>query len=556
MYVVTAEQMRELDQYVIDSWGVPSVSLMENAGKALAEEVLHLCERNHPIESGDRHYYLASEEKRTTFEEWKGTRGQISTDGFLPREQARREHWHILVGKGNNGGDGLVAARHLQEAGFGITLVFAVAPEELRGDAALEYRAALSAGIRSVVYTAEQENMIFAGSTGIIDALLGTGSRGAPRGAYASLIRAANKSGLPVVSADIPSGLDADTGALYEPYIRAEVTVCFALLKRGLTQFPGAEAAGRIKVRSIGIPSQLVEGKYQETVCMLTDEVLTEKLKVDLARRRADDGHKGTYGHVLLVAGTLAMSGAALLSSRAALRAGCGLATWALPAELLPHVISAVPELMLSAAAEGPDGTWNKASARNVIHLAKSRDVLAIGPGLGRFEEDTVWLRQIYENTDLPMVIDADGLNILSDLGQDFFNSVQSRKSPVILTPHPGEMARLAGVSTKDIQQDRIYHALSYTKRTGVTLVLKGSRTIIATPEGHAYINMTGHAGMGTGGAGDVLTGMIASLLAQGYTAEQAAAFGVYLHGRAGETAALTRPNPAGVMAGDIIEYL
>ena len=555
MYVVTAEQMRELDGHVIESWGVPSVSLMENAGKALAEEVLQLCQERQSHEQLSDGNSLISNEAKAAFDRWKGTRGQISTDGSLWGEKACVEHWYILIGKGNNGGDGLVAARHLWEAGIGITLVFAVSPKELQGDALLEYHAAEAVGIPSVVYT-KQEDVSFPGGTGIIDALLGTGSKGAPRDAYASLIKAANESGLSIVSADIPSGLNADTGTLYEPHIRAEMTVCFALLKRGLTQFPGAEAAGRIKVRSIGIPPQLAEGRFQESVYLLTEDVLSDKLKVDLAQRRVEDGHKGTYGHVLIAAGTLAMSGAGLLSSRAALRSGCGLATWALPSELLPHVIGVVPELMLAAAADGSQGTWNRASAHNVIKLAESRDVLAIGPGLGRFEEDTAWLSQIYEEADIPMVIDADGLNMLAEAGPDFFEHIDSRKAPVILTPHPGEMARLVGVSTKEIQQNRIAHALSYSVSKGVTLVLKGSRTVIATPEGNAYINMTGHAGMGTGGTGDALTGIIASLLAQGYSAEQAAAFGVYLHGKAGETAALMRPHPAGVMAGDLIEYL
>ncbi|MBD7968740.1 NAD(P)H-hydrate dehydratase [Paenibacillus gallinarum] len=555
MYVVTADQMRELDEYVIESWGVPSVSLMENAGKALAEEVLHLCQNRQSKEQTVNGNPLISTEARAAFDRWKGTRGQISNDAVLRGEKVCAEHWYILVGKGNNGGDGLVAARHLWEAGIGITLVFAGSPKELREEALLEYHTAESMGIPSILFTG-QGDLTFAGGTGIIDALLGTGSKGAPRNTYASLIQAANGSGLPIISADIPSGLNADTGALYEPHIRAEMTVCFALLKRGLTQFPGADAAGHIKVRSVGIPPQLAEGRFRETVYLLTKDILSEKLKVDLTQRRAEDGHKGTYGHVLLVAGTLAMSGAGLLSCRAALRSGSGLATWALPSELLPHVIGAVPELMLAAAADGPQGTWNRVSAQNIIKLAESRDVIAIGPGLGRFEEDTAWLSQIYKEVDLPMVIDADGLNMLAEGGLDFFEHKRCRKAPVILTPHPGEMARLAGVSTKEIQQNRIDHALSYSAKTGVTLVLKGSRTVIATPEGNAYINMTGHAGMGTGGTGDALTGIIAGLLAQGYSAEQAAVFGVYQHGKAGETAAMMRAHPAGVMAGDLIEYL
>lgn len=199
---------------------------------------------------------------------------------------------------------------------------------------------------------------------------------GAPRGAYAALVKAANDSGKPIVSADVPSGLDADTGEVYEPCIQARVTVCFALLKRGLVQYPGASAAGRIVVRAIGIPTRLAP-EHGPSVRLLTDEVLRDALRVDTGRLRAPDGHKGTYGHVLLAAGSLPMSGAGLLSAKAALRAGCGLATWALPAALLPHVIGTVPELMLAAAVDGDSGEWNAASASAVLRLAESRDVLA-----------------------------------------------------------------------------------------------------------------------------------------------------------------------------------
>lgn len=472
----------------------------------------------------------------------------VSGDAALTLPAAGGEHWLVLAGKGNNGGDGLAAARHLREAGIAVTLVYAAAPESLAGEAALQRDAAAAMGIPAVVYG--RDALDLAACSGIVDALLGTGSAGAPRGAYAELIAAANASGRAIVSADIPSGLDADTGETHEPCIHASVTVCLAFLKRGLLQYPGAQAAGRVVVRSIGIPAALArEGGVQ--VSLLTPEVLTARLKVDLARRRSPEGHKGTYGHVLLAAGSLRMSGAGLLSARAALRAGCGLVTWALPEKLLPYVIGSVPELML-APVTGGDGEWNAGTAAEVLRLSTSRDCIAIGPGLGRFEGDTEWLRRLWEETDGPMVIDADALNILADTGYRSW----SRRHPVILTPHPGEMARLAGISTAEVQRDRIGIALSYAVQHGVILVLKGAHTVIATPEGQAYINITGHPGMGTGGAGDVLTGIISGLLAQGLEADQAAAFGVYLHGLAGERAARKRDHPSALIAGDIIEAL
>ncbi|MEK5035030.1 NAD(P)H-hydrate dehydratase [Paenibacillus sp. FSL R7-0302] len=646
MDVVTAEEMRAFDRDTIERLGIPAIALMENAGRAIAEEVIALCRRRASVAgvpgggawgagagavgggakwngTGTAGGGVWSDEAGVLGDEarwngagvagagagagasvngapgdgfgtvgggvqsneagvlggmmqWNGAgvagagagsggagalsgRGapgfgadaagfSVSGDAALTLPAAGGEHWLVLAGKGNNGGDGLAAARHLREAGIAVTLVYAAAPESLAGEAALQRDAAAAMGIPAVVYG--RDALDLAACSGIVDALLGTGSAGAPRGAYAELIAAANASGRAIVSADIPSGLDADTGETHEPCIHASVTVCLAFLKRGLLQYPGAQAAGRVVVRSIGIPAALArEGGVQ--VSLLTPEVLTARLKVDLARRRSPEGHKGTYGHVLLAAGSLRMSGAGLLSARAALRAGCGLVTWALPEKLLPYVIGSVPELML-APVTGGDGEWNAGTAAEVLRLSASRDCIAIGPGLGRFEGDAEWLRRLWEETDGPMVIDADALNILADTGYRSW----SRRHPVILTPHPGEMARLAGISTAEVQRDRIGIALSYAVQHGVILVLKGAHTVIATPEGQAYINITGHPGMGTGGAGDVLTGIISGLLAQGLEADQAAAFGVYLHGLAGERAARKRDHPSALIAGDIIEAL
>lgn len=257
-------------------------------------------------------------------------------------------------------------------------------------------------------------------------------------------------------------------------------------------------------------------------------------------------------GMYSLPCGTLRMSGAGLLAARAALRTGCGLVTWALPKKLLPSVIGVVPELMLADVGGSEEGNWVAETVSELLKLSEERDVIAVGPGLGRFPGDTDWLRSLWEGSDCPLVIDADALNILAD--SDYKSWV--RRHSVILTPHPGEMARLANLTTAEVQRDRIGLAMDYAKEHGVTLVLKGAHTVIATPEGQAYVNTTGHPGMGTGGVGDVLTGMISSLLAQGLHATQAAAFGVYLHGLAGERAARQRNNPAAIIAGDIIEAL
>ncbi|AIQ27208.1 carbohydrate kinase [Paenibacillus sp. FSL P4-0081] len=645
MDVVTAEEMRAFDRETIERLGIPAIALMENAGRAIAEEVIALCRRRGAGAGGGigstdaegrcygagsvggvgggRQSYgagvvggggrgtqsygagLAGGESEGTQSYAAGVGGgigstdvegrcygagsvgsagggrggtqsygagavggggegtrsyaaggpavqppgfSVSADPALTLTAAGGEHWLVLAGKGNNGGDGLAAARHLREAGIAVTLVYAAAPESLAGEAALQRDAAAAMGIPAAVYGRDAVDL--AACSGIIDALLGTGSAGAPRGAYAELIAAANASGRPIVSADIPSGLDADTGETHEPCIHASVTVCLAFLKRGLLQYPGARAAGQVVVRSIGIPAALAR-ESGVPVSLLTPEVLRTRLQVDVSRRRSPEGHKGTYGHVLLAAGSLRMSGAGLLCARAALRAGCGLVTWALPDKLLPYVIGCAPELML-APVSGGDGEWNAGTAAEVLQLSGSRDCIAVGPGLGRFEGDTDWLRRLWEETESPLILDADALNILADADYGSW----TRRHPVILTPHPGEMARLAGTSTARVQRDRIGLALSYAAAHGVILVLKGAHTVIATPEGQAYVNITGHPGMGTGGAGDVLTGIISGLLAQGLDAAQAAAFGVYLHGLAGERAARKRDNPAALIAGDIIEAL
>lgn len=518
MEFVTAEQMREVDRYTIEQIGIPAIVLMENAGRAIAEEVVHWIQRQKKTLSG--------------------------------------EHWLVLVGKGNNGGDGLVCARHLADRGIPVTLLYVTAPDRLSGEAGVQQRIIEALDLPRIEYSDEAGGTPdWRSYTGIVDALLGTGTQGAPRGVYASLIEEANASGLPIVAADIPSGLDADTGAVHAPCIEAKVTVCLAFMKAGLTQYPGAKAAGEVIVRYIGIPPRLPAGLEGAGV-VLTEESLQSELGLDTGRRREPDGHKGTYGHVLLAAGSLPMSGAGLLAAKATLRAGCGLATWALPASLLPHMLGAVPELMLAPVADGGTGGWGTAAAADeLLRLLAARDVLAVGPGLGRFPGEAALLRALWEGAARPLVVDADALNILA--AADGLAAWKRRDAATILTPHPGEMARLAGLTTAEVQRDRIGLARRFATEHGVTLVLKGARSVIAALDGRVYVNVTGHPGMATGGSGDVLTGIIAAMLAQGLNAVQAAAFGTYLHGLAGEQAAAVRSgNPASLLAGDMIEAL
>ncbi|PYI56535.1 NAD(P)H-hydrate dehydratase [Paenibacillus flagellatus] len=516
MYLVSSTEMREIDRAAIERIGIPAVALMENAGRAVAEEAIRLAES--------------------------------APAGAMKR-------WLVLAGKGNNGGDGVVAARHLAEAGFAVVIVYAVDPAGFAGEAALQRDIAARLGLPSAVYGGEGPAVDWSRFDGVIDALLGTGSRGAPQGPYAALIREANASGLPIVAVDIPSGLDADTGETRDPCIRASRTVALAFAKRGLAQHPGADAAGDVVVRPIGIPERLAEEHGVRTFA-LDERTLRERLGVDPARARAADTHKGTYGHALVAAGSRPMSGAGLLSARAALRGGCGLVTWAVPESLVAPLAGRFPEAMLAGVPDGGSGGWSAAAPGDVARLAAGKDALVLGPGIGRWDGGAAWLRELWTRADgrVPLVLDADALNLVADAPD--FAAWPRRPGAAVFTPHPGEMARLAGVAVPEVQRDRIGVARSYAVRHGVTLVLKGARTVVADPSGRVYVNGSGNAGMATAGSGDVLAGLIGGLLAQRLTGEQAAALGVWLHGAAGDRAAARRPSPASLIAGDIVDEL
>ncbi|MBP1989094.1 NAD(P)H-hydrate dehydratase [Paenibacillus eucommiae] len=509
MHVVTAEEMKKLELETIQQIHIPAILLMENAGRGVAEAVLREAKS-----SGSR--------------------------------------WLVLAGKGNNGADGVVAARQLAEAGLEMSIIYAEEPDDYgSGEALLQRDIAQEWGIPFAA--AGDAPVEWWHYDGIIDALLGTGSKGAPRRKYAELITEANESGLPIVSVDIPSGIDADTGEVYIPCIKAKQTISFAFYKRGLLQFPGAAQAGTIEICPIGIPAKLAV-KHDIRTFRLDEFLLKQRLAVATNGTRTADAHKGSYGHVLLAAGSRSMSGAGLLSSKAALRGGCGLATWALPEQAARLMPGHLPELMLAALGGAGAAEWSGVQPEELLALAAGKDALVIGPGLGRWEADGSWLRSVWEGTACPLVVDADALNMLAD-AKDWTSWTQ-RQAPVILTPHPGEMARLAGISVSDVQRDRVSLARSFASQHGVTLVLKGAGTVVATPEGYVYLNTTGNPGMATGGSGDVLAGLIGSLLAQGFRAEQAAAFGVYSHGAAGDRAAAKRHSPGSLIAGDIIEEL
>lgn len=509
MRLVSAEQMREMDRITIEDYGVPQLSLMENAGKAVSDEALN-------------------------------------TYGF--------RRWIILVGKGNNGGDGLVVSRHLAEAGCEVLLVYAIDPDALQGSAKRQREIADKWGLPRLVYP--HSPVPWQEYDGIIDALLGTGTSGAPREPVASLIREANDSGLPIVAVDIPSGIDADSGAVYDPCIHAAMTVALAMVKTGMVQYPAADQCGEIRLRRIGIPEKLAD-RFPEPCYYVDESFIRTRLERDwlfLAERHAD-GHKGTYGHVLVAAGSSAYSGAGLLATKAALRAGSGLVSWYTPAAVMAAMIGRVPEAMLIAAEDGGTGQWNHCRPETIRELAADKQALIIGPGIGRFKDDQRWIGRALQNLPCPAVLDADALNMIAAM-DDMSEVWCQSAADIVITPHPGEMARLCETTVAEVQRDRLGTAVRFAKEHGITVVLKGARTVIAAPDGRAYVNSTGNAGMATGGSGDVLAGLIGGLIAQGLAATDAAVLGVYMHGEAGDRAAAQRMRPASLLPSDIIDAL
>jgi len=517
MKVVTTEEMRVIDAKTIEEFGVPGLVLMERAGYAVASRIKDL---------------------------------------YSPRKCI------VISGSGNNGGDGIVVARDLFNEGWDIKVFLIAGPEVLKGDALSQYHAAINFGVpvHPVQELLIHHSSIFSRHSVIVDAILGTGLSKKITGTLSEVIRLINKSDLPVISVDIPSGISSDNGQVMGEAVKADYTVTFGLPKRGHFLYPGAEFSGRLFVEDIGFPRQLIRPER------LNVELLEKNIVSGLIPVRKDYSHKGNYGHVLIVAGSRGKTGAALMAAKACLRAGAGLVTLGVPESLADIFQSSVKEEMVLVLPDKGDGTISaKGSGKILDFLSKKADLLAIGPGIGVTADTERLLRILIENSESPMVIDADGINSIRQYSKVFAKS----RMPVILTPHPGEMARLlskgqrakskdiaTGLSLRDeIEKDRITASISFAKETGTILVLKGVPTIIAAPDGKAFINSTGNPGMATGGTGDVLTGMISGFLSQTGKPVQASILGVYLQGLAGDIAALEKGRHA-LIATDIINKI
>lgn len=512
MKIVTAAIMRELDRRAIEEFNIKSLDLMDRAGYGVANGVRRLAE----------------------------------VSGF------HNAFVHLIAGRGNNGGDAFVAARYLKDFGFGVEIWLAGSITQVTGDPAYYLSKCKSAKIRvEELPTMEDWQVAIRHPLAaeiVVDGVLGTGITGPARGPVAGAIqyiRAQANESL-IVSIDIPSGLNADTGVPEGDAVTADVTITMGLPKRGLVAPSAIDYVGALEVVDIGLPSEAVADADADDV-----EIIYLPDLQALFPRRPRNTHKGDYGHVVLIGGGASYTGAITLAARAASRSGVGLVTAVVPQSLRPVVATAVPEAMIAAAPESADGALTE-EALSVIraHLAPGR-VAVLGPGLTRGPAARKLVEALIREAPGPLVLDADALTVMgSDV--EFF---QRAKSPLVLTPHPGEAAALLGTTAAAVQADRIAAARALAERSGAVVVLKGAGTLVAHRARPLHVNVTGNPGMAKGGAGDVLSGLLGGLLAQGYDAFAAACAAVYVHGRAGDLCAW-RKCQVSLTPGDLIEEL
>jgi len=495
MKIITAAEMREIDRITTERFGVPSLTLMENAGSAVAE--------------------------------------------FAVSAYPHAKGFGVICGKGNNAGDGFVVARKLHEAGKEVRVLLLADPKELRGDAAANYEklpvkpviAKSSADLESAVAQA-----IFKSDV-LMDAILGSGFRPPVSGLYAAAITKINSASLPVIAVDIPSGADSEVmGEQTGGVVRADAIVTFTA-PRPAHVF-GNLTSGPIVIAPTGSPDEVIQSSRNLNL-------ITPKDIVPLLASRPRDSNKGMYGHVLVVGGSLGKAGAAAMAGFSALRAGAGLVTVATPRSVLPTVAGFHPELMTEPLEETGEGTISVHALELLQHLTEEKTVLAMGPGISRNEETAEVVRKVVSDSDVPVVLDADGLNAFEGRAEELNRRERQGRADnvektriLVLTPHPGEMARLTGLSITAIQCDRVNLASKFAQDHRLILVLKGDRTVVAGPDGETWINPTGNPGMATGGTGDILTGIVAGMLAQNpQCAFQTVLAAVYLHGLAGDIA-------------------
>ncbi len=510
MILVTAGEMQEMDRQTIATHGIPGLELMENAGRGATRVLLE--------QFGDQ----------------------------------ARAGVGVFCGKGNNGGDGFVIARCLAEKGIDVSVYLLAKTAALKGDAAANLERLVPLDIRVIEIPDEDTFSKTKSSLSdyglLVDAILGTGLTSDVKGFFKTVINfinALNRNGIAVFAVDIPSGLNADTGQPCGTCIQAQGTATFGLAKIGHFTYPGAEYTGTLEIIDIGIPGSIVQAVGPKQY-LLTSQQIRNYFKP-----RSADTHKGRTGHLLVIAGSPGKTGAAAMTAMSAMRAGAGLVTLGIAESLNPILETQVLEVMSALLPENQNGVLGNSALKDIKKMEAGKTCLAIGPGIGQAEETRSLVKKIINQSQIPVVIDADGLNNIAGQTQ----LLKKIKCPAVLTPHPGEMARLMDVTPAEVQQNRLQCARDFATNFKVHLVLKGAATVIAHPDGSAYVNATGNPGMASGGMGDVLTGVLAGFITQGFSPEAAAHAAVYVHGAAADTLAKTI-GPIGYLASEVMNAI
>jgi len=506
MKVVTSQQMREIDRKAIEENNLSGLTLMENAGSRIFQNLKNI--------------YPDLRLKKTV----------------------------IFAGSGNNGGDGFVVARHLYNYGVKVKVFLLTPFNKIKGEAGENLNTINKMGVELIeaeTTKLEEIQRAIQNSDLIIDAILGTGLQGKVTGLKAKIIDLINIANKEVVAIDVPSGLNADTGRIEGPCIKAAHTITLALPKIGLLIFPGASYAGKITIEDIGIPSYLLKNNKIKT------NMVTKEIVKPLLPFRATCSHKGSFGKALILAGSVGMTGAAYLASEAAMRSGAGIVVLGIPRSLNPIMEVKLTEVMTLPLAETEKQSLGEEAEETILKLMKNYSVLGIGPGISRQAETQRLVRKVIEKSNIPLVVDADAIYALSEDP----TILKKTKTPLVITPHPGELAKLINKDVGYILNNQLDITREIAQKYGIVVVLKGARTIIANKEGETYINVGDNPGMATGGSGDVLTGIICSLIAQGADNFSAAITGVYIHTLAGDLARGIK-GERGMIAGDILSQV
>ena len=503
MKMLSPERMAAYDTYAIKIWGIPSAVLMENAG-------------------------------RSTY--------RLMKKGYL--NGARQIA--VICGRGNNGGDGFVIARYALADGYKTKVYLLCRGEDLKGDAALNMRLYRSLG-GEVVECDNNPKIVKEGLNDadiVVDAIFGTGLSKEVKGKERVTIEEINRSGKPVIAVDMPSGIDGKKGVPLGVAVKAMHTFTYGYPKPGQIIYPGADHTGKLTVIDISIPS------IAENEIGVDGHVVDGEMVRGFLRPRQSSSHKGTYGHAAIIAGSVGKTGAAHMASLAALKIGAGLVTLAIPESLNAIMEVKLTEVMTYPVEDKGKGCFALSSLKKLMDFIEDKDVVVIGPGLSQFGETMEVVRKLFTEVKKPLVIDADGINAF----QGHLNLLKKTKGEAVLTPHPGELARIMGMTPQEVNADRIGIGAKFVEKYGINLLLKGARSILFTTDGGVFINLTGNPALAKGGSGDILTGFIGGLAAQGYTLAQSAVIGAYLHGYIADTWCDDTGSDIDLLAGDLLD--